>query len=108
MTQELAYQVLVDTISMEMVLDHYRVAWLRGCGTKLYGRCPIHPEDAPDDHYFMANLTANLFECSDLTGDVLDFVEGMERCEIRDAAFWLAELFGMSAHARLENQRERL
>ena len=100
MAQELDHQILVDTISMEMVLQHYNVDWLDTRGSRLSGRCPIHPETCK---VFETDLPTNLFQCSESRGDVLDFVAGMERCETRDAAFWLAGLFGMTAHLRLEN-----
>ena len=104
MAQELDHQILVDTISMQMVLAHYNVDRLHGCGTKLHGRCPIHPDTCKT---FQTDLTRSVFECSESRGEVLDFVAGMERSETRDAAFWRAGLFGMSAHVRLENWRER-
>ncbi len=100
MAQELDHQILVDTISMQMVLEDYNVDWLHTCGAKLYGRCPIHPDTSKT---FETDLTRSVFECSESRGDVLDFVAAMERCETPDAAFWLAGLFGMSAHVRLEN-----
>ena len=65
---------IAKQISMEMVLGQYGLDWLEKRGDRLHGRCPIHPEETSDDHYFMANLGANLFECSDLTGNVIDLV----------------------------------
>ena len=91
---------MTKQISMEMVLGQYGVDWLEKRGDELYGRCPIHPEVDPGDHYFMANLTLNLFECSDLVGDVIDLVAAMEKCSTREAMFWLKGAFGLRLRER--------
>lgn len=92
MSQEIDYQTLIDMISMNMVLQHYRVDSLRKRGNKLYGRCPLHACKT-----FQVDPTKNTFQCSESKGDVIDFVAAKERCETRDAAFWLAGLFGLDA-----------
>ena len=91
---------MVKQISMEMVLGQYGVDWLEKRGDRLNGGCPIHPEEASDDHYFMANLTTNLFECPDLSGNVIDLVAGMEECSIGEAMFWLKGAFGLRLKER--------
>src|SRR5260370_907937 len=79
--------------SMQMLLNHYQINWLRKSGSELRGRCPIHKGDGQDA--FHVNLTKNAFNCfsCQARGNVLDFVAAMEQCSVRDAAIKLADWF---------------
>ena len=63
MVQEIDYQTLIDMVSMDMVLQHYRVDSLRKRGNKLYGRCPLHQCKT-----FQVDLTKNTFQCPESRG----------------------------------------
>ena len=96
------FRVVKDAVTMEMVLDHYGVNWLRKKGAELVGRCPIH--EGEGERTFHVNVDKNAFNCFSChkRGNVLDFVAAKEGCTVRDAALQLAEWFnvGMSQVAR--------
>src|SRR5437764_15425087 len=80
------FRTVKAAVSLDAVLGHYGVTWLRKSGDNLVGRCPIH--DGDGERSFSANPSKNAFKCWSCKahGNVLDFVAAMERCSVRDAA----------------------
>jgi DNA primase len=87
------FRTIKAAVSLQMVLDHYEVNWLRKSNDELRGRCPIHKGEGQDT--FHANLTKNAFQCFSCKtrGNVLDFVAAMEECSVRAAAQKLQQWF---------------
>lgn len=87
------------TVSMQMILDHYKINWLRKSGKELRGRCPIKKGDSDS---FNVNLSKNAFNCFSCKarGNVLDLVAAMEQCSVRDAALKIAEWFALGISER--------
>src|ERR1044071_4633109 len=89
------FKAVKQALTLQMVLDHYQVNWLRKEKQDLIGRCPIHQGEG--DRAFHVSLTKNAFNCFSCKarGNVLDFVAAMEKCSVRDAAFRLTEWFSV-------------
>src|SRR5258707_14408519 len=89
------FKAVKTAVTLQMVLGHYGVNWLRKKEDELRGRCPIHKGEGTDT--FHANLIKNAFHCFSCRsrGNVLDFVAAMEQCTVRDAAVKLAEWFSV-------------
>ena len=87
------FKTVKAAVSMEMILGHYQINWLRKNGDELRGRCPIHQGEGQDT--FHVNVSKNAFNCFSCKarGNVLDLVAAMEKCSVRDAALKLAEWF---------------
>jgi DNA primase len=87
------FRLVKQTVSMQAVLDHYGINWLRKNGDELRGRCPIHKGEG--ERSFHVNTAKNAFQCFSCKarGNVLDFVAAMEKCSVRDAAFKLKGWF---------------
>src|SRR5947207_13479273 len=85
-----------DSVTMQMVVEHYHLNGLRKEKLELVGRCPIHQGEG--DRAFHVSLAKNAFNCFSCKarGNVLDFVAAMEKCSVRDAALKLAEWFSIS------------
>lgn len=90
------FKVVKDAVSMQALLDHYQINWLRKKDDELTGRCPIHQGEGQSA--FHVNLTKNAFHCFSCKarGNVLDFVAAMERCSVRDAGLKLKDWFGIA------------
>jgi DNA primase len=88
-------------VSMEMVLAHYGVNWLRKSGAELRGKCPIHQGDS--ERAFHVNLNKGAFNCFSCKahGNVLDLVAAIEQCTVRDAAIKLAKWFQVDSTAEV-------
>jgi hypothetical protein len=90
------FKEVKQAVSMQMVLDRYKITGLKKVGDELRGPCPIH-KGAGQSRHFCASLTKNAFQCfaSDCKarGNVLDFVAAIENCTVRDAALKLKEWF---------------
>ena len=101
------FKALKQTISMQMVLDHYKVQGLKRVGDELRGPCPIH-KGATTSRHFSVSLTKNAFKCfaqsCKARGNVLDFVAAMEHCTVRDAALKLKTIF---LHGKLADPEPR-
>jgi DNA primase len=93
------FKSIKSAVSLQMVLDHYGINWLRKNRSELRGRCPIHQGEGNDA--FHVNLTKNAFHCFSCKakGNVLDFVAAMEKCSVRDAAMKLKEWFSVDSTA---------
>jgi DNA primase len=100
-TAWISFEEIKKTVSLEMVLNHYRIE-LRtvGAGT-LRGQCPLpmHGSDHKNRASFTATLSkgvGGIWACQSTScvkaregkkgGNALDFVATMEQCSIRDAA----------------------
>ena len=75
------FKAVKAAVSMEEVLNHYQVNWLRKSGDELRGRCPIHQGEGTDT--FHVNVLKNAFQCfagsCKKRGNVLDLVAAMAR-----------------------------
>ncbi len=91
------FDAVKQAVSLEAVLRYYQVPGLRKNRHQLQGCCPIHRGQREDS--FRASLRQNVFHCfaCQARGSVLDFVAGMERCSIRQAALRLQHWFDIGA-----------
>jgi DNA primase len=82
------------SVTMEMVLAHYRITNLKRNDGELRGPCPIHEGNARAQS-FSVNIARNVFKCFSCgsRGNVLDFVAMMDECSVKDAALKLDEWF---------------
>ena len=88
------FQVIKERVSLQNILDHYSIDWLRPSGDELIGRCPIH--QGKGTRSFHLNLTKNLFNCFSCGAkgsSVIDFVAAKEQCSVRQAALKLQAWF---------------
>ena len=108
MSAWIIFEEIKKTVSLEMVLHHYRIE-LRSVGTgTLRGKCPLpmHGTEHKNRASFTATLTkgvGGVWACQSAScikardgkkgGNALDFVATMEHCTIRDAAGKLADWF---------------
>ena len=97
------FKAVKAAVSMEMVLDRYKVNWLRKKDDELRGRCPIHQGEGSEA--FHVSITKNAFHCFSCKarGNVLDFVAAMEKCNIRDAGLKLKEWVAIPCFASAGN-----
>ena len=96
-----------ERVSMQMVLDHYQVDWLRKQGAELRGRCPIHQGEG--ERSFHVNLEKNIFHCFSCgaKGNVLSFVAAMENVSIREAGLQMKEWFRVGEGTAPPRQRQQ-
>ena len=82
------FAAIKEQVRFEAVLAQYRIE-VRGQGAERMIRCPFHDDGTPS---CAVNLDRRLFHCFACgeKGTVLDFVAGMERCSIAEAARLLA------------------
>jgi DNA primase len=107
------FESIKKTVSLEMVLNHYRIE-LRSAGSgTLRGKCPLPMHGSKESKAsFAATLTkgvGGVWACQSAScikarhgkrgGNVLDFVATMESCTIREAAERMSEWFGGSRSA---------
>ena len=88
------FQVIKERVSLQNILVHYSIDWLRPSGDELIGRCPIH--QGKGTRSFHLNLTKNLFNCFSCGAkgsSVIDFVAAKEQCSVRQAALKLQAWF---------------
>ena len=103
-----SFEEIKQTVSLEMVINHYRIELRRVNAATLRGKCPLpmHGSDTSRAS-FTATLTkgvGGVWACQSHScinarggkrgGNALDFVATMEQCSIRDAAGKLQEWFG--------------
>src|SRR5580692_10250248 len=90
------FKAIKSAVTIQALLDRYKINWLRKSGDELRGRCPIHQGEGNDS--FHANLSKNAFHCFSCKarGNVLDFVAAMEKCSVRDAALRLKDWFAVT------------
>jgi DNA primase len=87
------FKAVKQSVSMQMILEHYGINGLRKNGDELRGRCPIHKGEG--ERTFHVNPFKGVFNCFSCTarGNVIDLVAAMEHCSVRDAALKLQEWF---------------
>ena len=92
------FKLVKSAVTMQMVLDHYQIHWLKKSGEELRGRCPIHQGEGQQS--FHVSLTTNAFHCFSCKarGNVLDFVGAMEKCSVREAAAKIQDWFAVTTH----------
>jgi DNA primase len=108
-TPWVSFESIKKAVSLEMVLEHYRVE-LRPTGTgTLRGKCPLPMHGSKESRAsFTATLTkgvGGVWACQSAScvkardgkcgGNALDLVAVMEGCMIREAAVKLSEWFGL-------------
>ncbi|MDQ3817613.1 MAG: CHC2 zinc finger domain-containing protein, partial [Acidobacteriota bacterium] len=94
------YKKVKETVSIEMVIDHFDLR--NKCGLKqkgeskeLRGRCPIHEGTKPKNETFSVNLTRNAFYCfrCKAKGNQVDLVAALQGITFHEAALYLAGHF---------------
>ena len=96
-TKWVDFKQVKDTVSMEMLLDHYGlIDKFKRKGDNLVGSCPIHK--GSNKSQFHVSLQKNNFHCfgdCHSGGNILDFVAGMEDVDIRAAALLIQDWFNI-------------
>src|ERR1700733_14511309 len=102
-----SFEEIKQAVSLEMVINHYRIELRKVNAATLRGKCPLpmHGSDTSRAS-FTATLTkgvGGVWACQSHSciaarggkrgGNALDFVATMEQCSIRDAAAKLQEWF---------------
>lgn len=97
-----SYKKIKEAVTMQMVLEHYKVTLRRSNKTNWQGRCPL-PTHSSDTSVNSFGAAARKWACKSAScvavrdgrtgGNVIDFVALMERCSFRDAALKMAEWF---------------
>jgi DNA primase len=110
-----SFEEIKKAVSLEMVIDHYRLELRRVSDASLRGKCPLpmHGSDKSRAS-FTATLTkgvGGVWACQSRSciaarggkrgGNAFDFVAMMEGCSIRDAAVKLHEWFGVPSTERV-------
>lgn len=98
------FKEIKANVTIQMVLDHYGVNWLKRKKDSLVGKCPIHKGN--NDSAFNVSLTKNNWNCftgckrsgHKSGGNIIDFVVAMEGLPdtsegFRDAALKLKQWF---------------
>jgi len=101
-----SFDEIKKTVSLQMVLDHYRIPLRRIGPDTLRGKCPLPTHNSKTSaESFTATLSKGVggaWACQSQSciksrgrvgGNVLDFVAAMENCSVRDAAIKLQMLF---------------
>jgi hypothetical protein len=102
------FKAVKESVSMQMVIEHYGIKGLRKSKDELRGACPLPGGTDKNQRAFSVNLSKNVFKCfvCGSRGNVLDFVATMEGCSVRDAALKLAEWFGVGESESIENEEQ--
>ena len=99
------FKAIKAAITMEQVLQHYGLLDQFKRGTdSLNGPCPIHKGSNPTQ--FRVSLSKNIWNCFSECkhgGNVLDFIEKMEKCSIHAAALKAIEWFNLDPEAMAAN-----
>jgi DNA primase len=104
------FETIKRTVSLEMVLNHYRIELRSGGPGTLRGKCPLPMHGSKESRAsFTATLTkgvGGVWACQSAScikgrdgkrgGNALDFVATMEDCSIREAAEKMSEWFGIA------------
>ena len=92
------FKAIKDSVTMEMILAHYKIDWLKRKDDELHGRCPIHQGDGKDT--FHVNTSKNIFNCFSCKkkGNILDLVAAMEKCTVKEAGAKLSEWFSLEGN----------
>ena len=89
------FRLVKESVSIQMVLEHYGINGLQKSGSELRGCCPIHKGEG--SRAFQVNISKNVFQCFSCKarGNVLDLVAALEACTVREAALKLKDWFGV-------------
>jgi DNA primase len=92
-TEWVDFRAVKAAVSMQEVIEHYKITGLRKQGEDLRGICPIC--NTVDKRGLSVNYSKNVFQCfvCKARGNVLDFVAKMEKCTVKDAALKLQKWF---------------
>lgn len=109
-----SFAAVKAAVTMEAVLAHYQVDWLRRKGTALVGRCPLH-QGQHNSNAFHVDTDRDLWKCFSgdcqatgvSGGNVLDFVARKEGVEVRQAALLLAEWFNIESSPPNQEPRRK-
>lgn len=89
------YSEIKEKVTLAQVLERYGIlAGLKKSGSNLVGVCPIHQGSNP--RQFSVTLERNIWHCFGNCkggGGVMEFVAGMEKVELRQAALLLKKWF---------------
>jgi DNA primase len=101
-----SFDEIKKTVSLQMVIDHYRIPLRRVGPDTLRGKCPLPSHNSKTStESFTATLSKGVggaWACQSQSciksrgrvgGNVLDFVAAMENCSVRDAAIKLQTWF---------------
>jgi DNA primase len=101
-----SFDEIKKTVSLQMVIEHYRVPLRHAGPNTLRGKCPLPTHSSKQcTESFTATLSKGVggaWACQSQScikargrvgGNVLDFVAAMERCSVRDAAIKLQTWF---------------
>ncbi len=115
-----SFDEIKRTVSLQMVLDHYRVHLHSAGPNTLRGKCPLPTHSSKTStESFTATLnkgTGGAWACQSAScakargrvgGNALDFVAAMEQCSVRDAAIKLQSWFLVPAAGQGEKPAER-
>jgi hypothetical protein len=83
----------IRSLPLVNVVESYDVR-LRPSGRRLVGRCPLHPDKSPSFYVDPQWQRFHCFGCG-ASGNVIDFVERMERCDFLEAVNILARRAGV-------------
>lgn len=91
------YKHIKSHVKFEQVLSYYNIQLRNSGAGHLMGSCPLpdHAGDRSNKTAFHVDLKKNAYNCFTHCGggNVIDFVANMEKCEFREAAIKLNELF---------------
>jgi len=107
-TKFVDFKAVKAALTMEQVLTHYGLMdrFKRGQDS-LNGPCPIHGGSNPTQ--FRVSVSKNIWNCFSECqhgGNVLDFIEKMEKCSIHAAALKAVEWFNLDAEAMAGDRDE--
>jgi len=87
-----AIEIIKDTCSIENVISQY--TRLVGSKPQLKGMCPLHKDGKPS---FFVNTARSVFFCHGCQkgGDVLTFIQEVEKIPLPDAISFLADKYGI-------------
>jgi len=93
------FRLVKRSVSMEMLIVHYGFYRLRRKGAEVRLKCPFH--EGKSLNSMAIDLIGNRFFCFGCkrSGNVLDFVAGLENCTIKEAALKLDEWFAIEKNA---------
>lgn len=83
------YAAIRDQANFETILANYGLE-MRGLGAERMIFCPFHDDGSPSCSVNLEKKIFHCFACGE-KGTILDFVAGMEKCTIAEAAQFLVE-----------------
>jgi len=98
--RRLDFTLLRRRVTMRQVLEQlHHFEQMKGPGPQLRGPCPLHPSGKNNRRTFSVNLEHNVFQCFHphcrARGNVLDLWAAVHRLPLKQAAWHLAETFGV-------------